>query len=285
MTPFVAVEDLPPTRITVPDYPPEPPRLGLFQAVKRSLPLVILPVLLLVAGAAAYGLLREPTYTTEARLNVGGLTLTQQSIDGYTGAVAQLAVAYSRAIDATGVVEPVARRLDLPPEEVASRISATPIQGSPVIRVIATGKDSAQTRRLADGMADSLVDYAMELNAGEQRGQRLLRRYVAASRDYRRASLEAARFDSDDERRRPFQVRADIARLKQTVSGVLYQQAVAGQATLNLVQKLAPAAPPSSDRDEVLQQALAGGLIAGLLIGIGLAVWRTNRLTARRLGL
>jgi uncharacterized protein involved in exopolysaccharide biosynthesis len=78
--------------------------------------------------------------------------------------------------------------------------------------------------------------------------------------------------------------REDIARLKAQTAGALYQQSVAGQATMNLVQKLAPAAPATSDRNSVLQQFLAGGLIAGLLIGVGLAVLRTNRLTARRLG-
>jgi capsular polysaccharide biosynthesis protein len=280
----VRVDDLPPTQVTVPDYPPEPPRIGLLQSVRRSLPLVILPVLLLVAGAAAYGYLRDPTYTSEARLNVGGLTLTQQSIDGYTGAVAQLAVAYSRAIDATDVVNPVAREFDLTPVEASERLSATPIQGSPVITVHATGKNAGETRRLADAAADSLVDYAAELNAGREQGDRLLRRYVAASRDYRRASLEAAEFDTDDPRRRRPQVQADIARLKQTVAGVLYQQSISGQAHINLVQKLAPAVPPTSDREDVLQQALAAALIAGLLIGVGLAVWRTNRVTARRLG-
>src|SRR3954447_5671055 len=142
---FVAVDDLPPAHYVVPDYPPGPPQLGLWHAVRRSLPVVIVPVLLLVGGAIAFGMLRHPTYTSEARLNVGGLALTQQSIQGYTGAVAQLAVAYSRAIDATGVVNPTARRTGLTPSEVAGRISATPIQGSPVIRVRATGKNADET--------------------------------------------------------------------------------------------------------------------------------------------
>jgi uncharacterized protein involved in exopolysaccharide biosynthesis len=284
MAPFMAVEDLPPTSYAVPDYPPAPPQLGLVQAVRRSLPLVILPVLLLVAGAVAYGLLRDPTYTSEARLNVGGLTLTQQSIDGYTGAVAQLAVSYSRAIDATDVVDPVARDARLDPIDVARRVSATPIQGSPVIRVRATGKNADETRQLSDAAADSLVDYAFTLNSGVKQSDRLLKRYIAASKAYRTASLEAARLKLTSPRRRGPQVRADIARLKQTVAGVLYQQSLSGQANINLVQKLAPAAPPTNDRKAVLQQFLAGALIAGLLIGIGLAVWRTNRVTVRRLG-
>src|SRR3954451_13961439 len=83
-------------------------RVGVLEAILRSLPLVILPMLLLVGGAVAYGLKRDPVYTSEARLNVGVLSLTTQTIPGYTTAVQQLAVSYSRAIDATQVVSPVA---------------------------------------------------------------------------------------------------------------------------------------------------------------------------------
>jgi hypothetical protein len=178
----------------------------------------------------------------------------------------------------------VAEQEGLTPEEVASRLSATPIQGSPVIRVRATADSAAAAMRLSDSASDSLVEYAFDLNSGVDQSRPLLRRYIAASRDYRRASLKAARLKLSDPRRRRFQVQADIARLKQTVAGVLYQQSLSGQATVNLVQKLAPAAPATNDRDDKLQQFIGGAVIAGLLLGIGLAVWRTNRVTARRLG-
>src|SRR3954469_3753016 len=126
----MAVED--PPFVRYPSAPQQPaPPLGVLQAILRSLPLVILPVILLVGGAVAYGLYRSPTYTSEARLNVGGLNLTTQTLAGYTTAVQQLAVAYSRAIDARPVVAPVAKKLRLPVADVADRISATPIQGSP----------------------------------------------------------------------------------------------------------------------------------------------------------
>src|SRR4051794_18464340 len=89
----MAVED--PPFVRYPSVPEPPaPRLGVLEAILRSLPLVILPVLLLVGGAVAYGLNREPTYTSETRLNVGGLSLTVESIPGYTTAVQQLAVSY-----------------------------------------------------------------------------------------------------------------------------------------------------------------------------------------------
>ena len=272
------------TQYEVPSYPPAPPRPGVLESIRRNLALAILPVLLLVGGAVAWGLAREPTYTSEARLNVGGLNLTQQSIEGYTTAVAQLAVAYSRAIDASGVVRPVATSTDIPAQEVADRVSATPIEGSPVIRVRATAADAAEAVELADASASSLVRYARELNSGTSQSKPLLKRYVEASRDYRAARLRADRLDVGDPRFKAAQVQEDIARLRQQTSGALYSQSLAGQATTNLVQRLAPAAPARSDRDEVLQQLAAGGLIAGLLIGIGLAVWRANDVRSRRLG-
>jgi hypothetical protein len=259
-------------------------QLGVLQAMRRSIPLVILPVILLVAGAVAYGLGRSPTYTSEARLNVGGLNLTTQTLAGYTTAVQQLAVAYSRAIDATPVISPVSRKLRLAPTDVADRVSATPIQGSPVIRVRATGKDAGEARRLADAVAASLVTYAIDLNNGSTESARLFRDFKAATRRMERAGAKAQRLKLSDPRYEAAKTREDIARLKAQTAGALYQRSVAGQATTNLVQKLAPAAPATSDRNSVLQQFIAGALIAGLLIGIGLAVLWTNRLTARRLG-
>ena len=121
--------------------------MTVLEALRRELPIALLPVILLVGIAVAIGLARTPEYRSEARLNVGGLNLTQQSIQGYTAAVQQLAIAYARAIDATRVVNPVARELRIPPTDVVDRVSADPIQNSPVIRVRATGESAndAQT--------------------------------------------------------------------------------------------------------------------------------------------
>lgn len=279
----MAVED-----ITAPDYPPrEQPQFGrmpVLQSLRRHLVLALLPVVLLIGAGVAIGLARTPEYESEARLNVGGLTLTQQSIEGYTSAVQQLAVAYSRTIDANGVVEPVSAETGVPPGEVVDRVSATPIPGSPVIRVIATGEDSGETIRLADAAADALVAYAVELNSGETQSGRLLVRFRAASRDFRRASATLDRARRRKRDTRAIETRVDIARLRMQVAGVLYQNSQAGQATTGLVQKLAPAARANSDRDEMLRTLVAGGAVGGLLIGIGLAVWRGSAVARRRLG-
>jgi uncharacterized protein involved in exopolysaccharide biosynthesis len=279
----MAVED--PPFVAYPSAPQRrPPRLGILEAILRSLPLVILPVLLLVGGAVAYGLTREPTYTSEARLNVGGLSLTTETIPGYTAAVQQLAVSYSRAKDAPQVIIPVARRLHLRPLDIAKRTSATPIQNSPVIRVRATSKDAREARRLADAIANSLIDYAVNLNKGSAQSRRLFNDFKAAAKQTQAAGARAQQEKPGTKRYKEWKTREDIARLQAQTAGALYQRSVSGEATLNLVQLLAPAAPATSDRDSVLQQFIAGGLIAGLLIGVGLAVLRANRLTSRRLG-
>lgn len=279
----VALEDLTVPRREQPAMPRVEQRLPVLEALRRHFLLALLPVILLVGAAIAYGLQREPEYESEARLNVGGLSLTQQSLEGYTVAVQQLAVAYSRSIHATRVVDNAAREVGLEPGEVIERTEATPIQGSSVIRVIATGPDSARTRALADAMADSLMDYATDLNSGRGASTRLLERFEDSSRDYitERQRLNRAR---QPRARREIEHRLSIAKLERDTAGFLYGQAQAGQTVTGLVQKLAPASIPASDRDERTRDYAAGAAIAGILIGIGLAVARANALARRRLG-
>jgi capsular polysaccharide biosynthesis protein len=279
----MAVED--PPFVRYPSTAQHPvARVGVLEAILRSLPLVILPVLLFVGGAVAYGLKRDPVYTSEARLNVGGLALTTQTIPGYTTAVQQLAVSYSRAIDATQVVRPVARKSGLTPQEVAKRVSATPIQGSPVIRVRATSKDPGQARRIADATATSLINYAVNLNSDTADSRRFYNDFKTATRQMEAAGAKTQGLKPGSAKFKAAKTREDIARLNAQTAGALYQRSIAGESTLNLVQRLAPAAPATSDRNSVLQQFIAGGLIAGLLIGIGIALLRANRLTTRRFG-
>lgn len=262
--------------------PPEPPQLGVLDALRRHLPLALLPLVLLGCVAVALAFARTPVYTSEARLNVGGLNLTQQSIEGYTAAVQQLAVAYSRSIDATGVVTPVAREVGLSPREVVDRVSATPIPGSSVVSIEATAGEAREAERTADATADSLVLYAIELNSGRSTSEQLLVRYRNASRRLQRARADLDR--TPPTRRQPVETRVDIARLQRDTAGFLYQQSQAGQAATELVQKLAPAAEAESDRRKVLGNYLAAAAVAGILIGVGLAVARGNALARRRLG-
>jgi hypothetical protein len=235
------------------------------------------PVVVLIGAALAVGLARKPTYTSESRLNVGGLNLTQQSIEGYVTAVQALALAYARAIDARDVVKSVSRKSGLSQSYVIDHVDATPILGSPVIRIQAKSKHRAEAVRLADAAADSLVSYAINLNAGRAESSRLLRRFLAASRaleDANAARDVAAK--SNSKKLSALQSRASAADLKVRTLSFLYGQSQAGQANTELVQKLTPAGRPTSDRYSVLQDFVAGAALAGILIGIALAVTRAN---------
>ncbi len=272
-----------------PDEPPvrRPARrpmtpISLLDALRRNLLLVFLPIVVLVSAALLASLIRTPTYTSEARLNVGGVALTTESIPGYTVAVQFLAISYARAVDATAVVAPVAARLHISPQAVASQVSATPIQNSPVVAIDATSKDPGQAVRLANAMSGALVRYAVHLNSGQSPSRQLLVRYLADSRTLQAANAQVQNAPPHSAVQRSAQTRADVARLQLQTTGTLYQQSQAGQSTQNLVQQLTPASPATSDRSSVLQQYAAGGLLAGLLIGVGLAVERANRVSLRR---
>lgn len=254
-------------------------------ALRRHFVIALLPVLLLVGAAVAFGLEREPTYTSEARLNVGGLNITRQSTEGYVTAVQALAIAYSRAVHAEKVIRPVARKSGRTPLYVVRHVGATPIPGSPVVRIAAAGKDSAEVVRLADLTADSLVDYAIDLNAGASSSKRMLKRFLAASKRLQRINAKrdrVARRNGDN--LRALNTQSSVADLRMRTAGALYQQSQVGQAETELVQKLAPAARPTNDRQSVLQEYVAGAALAGILIGVGLAVARANAMARRRLG-
>jgi hypothetical protein len=263
--------------------PPRVPRLGLLESIRRHFVVAVMPVLLFAAAAVALGLQRSPEYTSEARVNVGGLNLTQQTLPGYTTAVQQLSVAYARSIDATGIVTPVARKVGLTPAEVADSLSATPVQGSPVITIQATGSSADEAQRIADLGTNQLIAYALTLNRGDDVAGSLLRRYQKASQDFRKAEVAAAKANSAGAKNLAG-TRVDTARLKMQTVGYLYQQSQVGQANGQLVQKLAPANPATSDRNKVLKDYLAAALIAGILFGAGLAVARANAVARRRLG-
>jgi hypothetical protein len=245
--------------------------------------IAVIPVILFVGGAAAIGLARHPVYTSEARLNVGGLNLTQQSTEGYVTAVQALAQAYARVVDAEGVVKPVAKKFHVSQLYVLRHVGAIPIQGSPVVRVLATGDSAQKAQLLANATADQIVKYALKLNAGKAASETMRKRYLAASKDLQDAAAKLNNLKQTDPGRKSIQTRIDGDRLEMQATSYLYQQSQLGQSFTSLVQKLAPAGLAKSDRQSVLQDYLVGGLVAGLLVGVGLAVWRTNRMLRRRL--
>jgi capsular polysaccharide biosynthesis protein len=258
------------------------PRLTVVQAVQRHLLLFLAPIVILSGAAFAYAKVRDPVYSSDAQINVGGVNLTTQSIPGYTVAVAQLAVAYARSVDATPVLNSVSRRAGITPLEAAQQMSATPVEQTPVVRIHATGSTPQQAQIVANATADALVRYAVQLNRANPDTPRLLNRFVADSRRLRAATAAVNKGKTAAARDRA-QTAADLALLQQRTDAALYGQSVAGDAATSLVQKLAPASLAKSDRTSVFQRLFLGAILAGALIGVGLALARAHADSRRRL--
>jgi capsular polysaccharide biosynthesis protein len=258
------------------------PRLTVVQAVQRNLLLFLAPIVILAGAAFAYAKVRDPVYSSDAQLNVGGVNLTTQTIPGYTVAVAQLAVAYARSVDATPVLNSVSKRAGISPLEAAQQMSATPVEQTPVVRIHATGSTPQQAQVVANATADALVRYAVSLNRANPDTPRLLNRFVADSRRLRVATVAVSNAKSAAARDRA-QTAADVALLQQRTDAALYGQSVAGDAATSLVQKLAPASLPQSDRTSVFQRLFLGAILAGALIGVGLALARAHSQSRLRL--
>jgi len=287
----MAVTD-PPVESTARFNYPSLPGLGVADAVRRHWPLVTAPVVVLLIAAVILGSTYKPTYTAQARLNVGRLDVSTQSIPGYAVGIQSLAVAYSRALTADAVVRPVAKKLHLRPRQVAGRLNGSPVPQAPLIIVSATGHSQKGAVDLANEASDQLVTYLSNVNVANPDADRLLGEYktaVARLTDLQNVRSRAKRtYDGSatttnrkklskataDEQEQSLQTQA----LK---SSYLSSQQGASQATL--VQLLNPAKGASSNKRSRIEALLFGALVVGLLIGIALAVSRSRTLLRRAL--
>lgn len=70
--------------------------------------------------------------------------------------------------------------------------------------------------------------------------------------------------------------------LRLTALNGAYVAAEARQAATNVITPLSPATSASSNRSSKVQKLAGAGLLAGLVIGVALAMWRANWVTRRR---
>jgi len=248
--------------------PPSP-----FQSVLRHPFVTFFTILVCVAGAAAFGVLREPTWTSEARLGVGELSPSTDSAPGIVEANQQLASAYSRAVSADRVLEPVSAQLRLPKGQVRKRLSASPIPESPVITVDGTGPSEREAVAVAQVGTSALVRYIRELGNRNPEAERLLGELTSARRDMARLQRTAL----------PGAANPDLDEAKLRVRSLEGQYLDTTQrAGATPVTELNPAETAASDRKKILQLALVAGALAGLAAGAALATMRETRLRRRR---
>jgi uncharacterized protein involved in exopolysaccharide biosynthesis len=252
-------------------------------ALRRSWLLVLLAVLLFGALGAGAGSSREPTYTANARLAVGGLNLTVQSVPGFALGGRVLAEGYARSISDPAVVDPVAKRLGLSVADVRRRLSATPVPETPIFSITATGDSEEQAISVANATARALVDYARDQGQDQRRAADLLK-------EYRQNALRLGRARDRLERLRELgassesivRARADMEELDLRASIVeeLYQEARRERSQAAIVDVVSPADSAGSDRTSQMRLYGFAGVLAGLCFGMGLAVlraWRVQR--------
>jgi capsular polysaccharide biosynthesis protein len=288
MAPGVARERIAPGTVV-----PAAPRLSVSQAVGRYWYLVLLFPALLLAGAIAYGTSRKPVYRAETRMSVGRIDVVAQATPGYVQATQSLASAYSRAATGEFIVRPAAKRLGMKPNDLAARLSATPIPDSSVVSLKADAPSAARAQAEANATAAVLMDYVSKLNSSEPDTVRLLARFrhsalVAGQADARRQQAASAYSRSDTAHNRLVLSQANAlaatAELRRDTLSGLYQQSQQGGSSSAALAVLTSATGASSDRGSVLQKLAFIALIGGLTLGVGAAVLLANRVTRRSPG-
>ena len=249
-------------------------------AVRDHWVLVLLPVIVLMAVAGGFALKRTPTYTAESRLTLGQLDVAAQA-PSYVTAAQGLAATYSQAIHAGAVTKPAGKALHISALEASKRLVASPIGQTPLFLIDAKGPSAHDAVKLANAASRALVRYVDGLNASAAGVGSSLKAYKRASQQQHQAGLAVAeaqaaygRHPSLKNRQavtRAMQ-RSDSAKLRATVLASVYGNAKRVGATSNVLQILAPASTATSDRDSVAQKVLFIAAVAGLAIGVALAI-------------
>ena len=258
---------------------------GVISAVMLYPFTVIICAVLLCAGGAVYGYTRDPTYTASAELLVGNLSIGDPAaIPGAVGAAQSLAGVYARLIDANEVQRAIARKLER--EGPLESLLATPLAESPLIRITATSTSENAAISAANVAGTSLSTYVNDLRSPGSQTAQIVKEYRQAQLRYT-AALDAfdtleARFGpipTQSERRELNEARADLqaAKLKRDSLAALYSRGQSirlAQPNLDLYERATAA---TDDRSPTMQLWGGVGLLAGLVLGAGLATFRANR--------
>jgi hypothetical protein len=256
------------------------------QAVRRYPALVIAPMLLLAALGAVIGYARTPTYKASSEVAVGQLNVSDPAAVGSViQATNSLAAVYSRMIHATEVRRGIAKKVDTG----GSQISATPIPGSPLIRVTATSDSESSAVAVTDAAARSLLAYAQRYGSSSDDSSAVYARYKAASlrvaHEQRRVGALASAFGRDRSaagRQQLARAQSDLdaARLRREALKFEYGASLQTARSTPVLRMFSVAGGASSDRVSIMQILGLLGLIAGGAIGAALATAALKRRVA-----
>lgn len=259
----------------------------MLQAVRRYPMLVAAPMLALAAIGAAIGYARTPTYKATSEIAVGQLNVSDPAAVGsVVQATQSLAGVYSRMINATQVRERIAKTR----EARGSQIGATPIPGSPLIRVIATGSSAGQAVAASNAASKALLDYSKQYGTSSDRSSSIYEKYKNASLAVAKAQGRVAglgqafgRSHSQADRRALAKAQSDLdaARLKRDGLRFNYGANQQSAQAAPVLREFSKAGGATSDRVSFMEILALLGAVAGAAIGCALATTALKRRVAR----
>ncbi|MHB8504221.1 MAG: hypothetical protein ACYDEN_00615 [Acidimicrobiales bacterium] len=268
--------------------------LSLGHTVAKHVRLILVTSLVGLVIGAAFGLLRAPNYHAQARLVVGtNATLANvAAAAGLPAAEDAFAAEYARLLSDGSVQQSIASRLGM--KRVIGLVTASPIPQSPVIQVDATASTSANAVALAEAGAQALLAEVYRLNnatAGTVQG--LVSQYQQAEQAIAKdqntvrvlqnqinalPASASSTIGTLDSQLASVQADIDAQQLKANALSAQYQNVYSPlQQEEDTVQISSAAAPSGSDRKSFLEMGVLAGLLAGAVIGLGIAAVRDLR--------
>jgi hypothetical protein len=250
----------------------------------------LVPMLVLAALGIAVGYARTPTYKSNAELAVGQLNVSDPAAVGSVVTATQsLASVYSRMIDATGVQQGIAKETD--PRGI--QVFATPIPGSPLVRITGQAHTSGRAMDAANAGAKALLKYSKRYSASGDDSSGIYAQYKSAS--LRVAKLQSAlgaygalyardRSDANKRRVNAAQSDLDAARLKRDALRFQYGASQQSSQAAPVLREFTVAGGAVSDRVSYMEILGLLGLIAGGALGAALATYTLKRRVARLTG-
>jgi capsular polysaccharide biosynthesis protein len=259
--------------------------------------LVTVFALLGVLIGAAFAFVRSPTYTAQQRLVVGKTAQLSQlsTIPGLDLAGQNLAAAYSRLVDTDEVQAAVAKKLG---GTMNGTLAASPIPDSPIVRLDATGASEADALAIAKAGSQALVATVNDLNSQQGKAsEALLKQYedanaivISAQNQVNQLTGQYNANAGNTPAQAALQIQLDAAQAKVDSASVKAQALVdAYKGTFDptainsqVIQPVGQPKATGNNRRSTLEAGLLIGLVAGGLIGLGLAVWIDLRARAAR---
>ncbi len=129
------------------------------RTLRKRWALVVLCVLLAVGAAAAATLATAKTYTSSTQLFVSARDQSGAISDAYQGGLftQQRVKSYAQVADSPAVTDQVADRLDIPPAELAGKVTAEAPLDTVLLNITASDRSPKQAQRIAAAVADEVV--------------------------------------------------------------------------------------------------------------------------------